>query len=93
MGFWGFGVLGKKKVSAYILYNVILQNPVFQAQNEILKLLLQDLITKLFLPENEIIRQNDSGKSMFFLTRDECSVYVTDQTKTEVLSNTLSTSD
>lgn len=83
----------KKKVSAYIFHHVIFQNPVFKENNEVLKLLLQDLVTKLFLPESEIIRQNDVGKSMFFLARGECSIFVTDQTKTEVFANTLSTSE
>jgi len=61
----------KKKVSAYIFHDVILLNPAFQGHEEVLKLVLQDVVTKLYLPENEIIRQNDTGDSMFFLARGE----------------------
>ena len=82
----------KKKVSAYIFKDAIFANPVFKDQDEVMKLLLLDLQVRLFLPEDEIIRQNEVGESMFFLARGQCEVFVTDENKTESFAGTLETS-
>ena len=80
----------KKKVSTYIFADVILENPIFENHPDIIKVLLQYIDIKLFLPEAEIIRLNDEGRSMFFLARGECEVYIKDENKNEILTTTLS---
>ena len=83
----------KKKVSAYIFSDVILKNPLFEGCEDATKAIIQYIEIKLFLPEWEIIRQNEEGNSMFFLARGEWDVYITDQVQKEIFANSLSSPD
>lgn len=47
------------------------------------------LSIKLFLPEDQIIKQGEISESMYFLATGECNVYVTDINMKEIHSNTL----
>jgi CRP-like cAMP-binding protein len=55
------------------------QNHVFCNNDDVIKVLLSDLKTKLFLPEDEIIRQDDEGETMYFIAKGEFEVLVTDE--------------
>ena len=57
----------RKRVTQYIFYNSISKNPVFSKEEEVLSVIMQDFKNRLFLPEDQIIRQNEVGDSLFFL--------------------------
>jgi hypothetical protein len=52
----------KRKVTTYVFHESILKNPVFKSHNEVVEVLLQDLQTKIFIPEDQIIRLNQIGE-------------------------------
>lgn len=79
----------KQKVTTYVFQESIMKNNVFKNQHEVIEYLLQDLETKIFIPEDQIIRINQVGDSMFFMARGECEVFVKDINKRDVLTNTL----
>lgn len=82
-----------KKVAAYIFHEAIVSNKLFHGQADTIRMILQYVETKLFLPECEIIRQNDEGKSMYFLARGECDIYIKDTNKDEQFVKTLESPD
>lgn len=51
--------------------------------------ILKDLKIKLFLPEDQVIRQGEQAESMYFIARGECDVFVTDENRCEKYTNTL----
>lgn len=61
----------KKKVTQHNFEISIMKSPIFRGQTEALKDIIDKLTAKVFLPEDEIIRQNQNGFSMFFLSRGE----------------------
>lgn len=69
----------KKQITKHINYDALAHNHIFSGNDEMIKVVLNDLSTKLFLPEDEIIRQNEVGESIYFIAKGECDVYVTDE--------------
>lgn len=53
--------------------------------------MLKDLKIKLFLPEDQIIRQGDTADNMYFLARGEWDVFVTNEYQAEKYTSTLKT--
>ena len=83
----------KNKISKHINLAALSQNQVFCNNDEVIKIVLNDLSTKLFLPEDEIIRQNEEGNSMYFIAKGECDVFVTDENNMARPSNSLNNGD
>ena len=72
----------RQRVTHHIFNNSIGNNEVFKGQDHALEsLILPHLKIKLFMPEEEIIRQSEQAKSMFFISKGECDVLVLDSTK------------
>lgn len=71
----------KQKVTSYIFYDTILENPVFENKEEALNTFIGNLQIKLFMPEDSIIKQGEQADWMYFLARGDCNVYVTDSNK------------
>ena len=72
------------------LRHLLANNSIFKNHEEVVKEILPRLQSKLFIPEDVIITQNQPAFSMFFISRGEWDVYVVDINKTEVLVNTIS---
>jgi CRP-like cAMP-binding protein len=51
---------------------------------------MSNLMIKLFLPEDLIIKQGETAESMFFIARGDCDIYVTDSNKKANLTNMIS---
>ena len=79
----------RQEVSKHIFLDAIMQNQVFKDHSGLVNDLLHDMKTKLSLPEEKLIRQYDAGKSMFFIARGECDVFVLDESKTSRYTQTL----
>jgi CRP-like cAMP-binding protein len=80
----------KQKVTSCIFYDSILEHPVFRNRDDILNSFMSNLMIKLFLPEDPIIKQGEVAESLYFLARGECNIYVTDNNKKEILTSMLS---
>lgn len=59
------------QITKHIFQAALLSNDVFDGKPEIIDQILQDLDTSLFLPENEICRQDSIGREIFFLAKGE----------------------
>lgn len=57
----------RSEVTRHIFQECILSNNIFEGKTEIIDIVLHDLYTTLFLPEDEICRQNASGKLYLLL--------------------------
>ena len=79
----------RQQVSKHIFYDAINQNPIFSDHKEIVNYMLNDLVIKLYLPEDEIIRQFEIADDFYFVSKGECDVYVTDANKIECYTNTI----
>jgi CRP-like cAMP-binding protein len=74
----------RQRVTHEIFYSTISKNKVFKNQDEALKTcILPNLKIKLFMPEENIVRQSEEGKSIFFISRGECDVFVIDNLRNE----------
>ena len=79
----------KKQISKHINLDALIHNPVFSGNDEVIKIILNDLVTKLYLPEDEIIRQDESGDSMYFIAKGECDVFIRDENNTNKYATSL----
>lgn len=79
----------QKKVCTSIFYNAILHNEMFKDHHELIQSMIHNLKTKLYTPEDIIIKQGEKGGSVYFLARGECNVYVNDENKNERLVKAL----
>ena len=83
----------KQKVVNNINNISILKNPIFKDQTDLIESILDRLRTRPFLPEDKIIKQGDIGTWMYFLSRGEWSVFVTDENKISKNIKTLEPGD
>ncbi|CAI2372633.1 unnamed protein product [Moneuplotes crassus] len=83
----------KREISRHINLDALNQNQVFSNNEEIINAVLNDLDTKLFLPEDEIIRQNSVGDCMYFIAKGEFDVFVTDENKMARFTSSLKNGD
>jgi CRP-like cAMP-binding protein len=58
-------------------------------KNAIVERFLKNLKIKLFFPEEQIIRQNEPAKSMFFIVSGEFEVFVLDEDMDDKYASTL----
>ena len=79
----------KQQVTRHIFYDSIIQNPLFSDHKEIVSYMLNDLVIKLFLPEDEIIRQFESAEDLYIVSKGEWDVYVRDANKIECFTSTV----
>lgn len=69
----------KNEVTKHIFHDALLSNEIFIGKAEIISNILHDLNTNLYFPENEICRQGDEGKELYFIARGEVDVLVQDE--------------
>ncbi|CAI2366862.1 unnamed protein product [Moneuplotes crassus] len=69
----------KSEVTKHIFQECIIGNPIFEEKVEIIEIVLYDLTTLLFLPEDEICRQGSAGSKFYFLAKGDCQVFIKDE--------------
>ena len=57
---------------------VILNNDVFKEDPEVIDFMVKKLVTVLYQPEDEVIRQGETGTSLFVMAKGDCDVWVKD---------------
>lgn len=71
----------RQKVTGHVFKGVMMINPIFKNKPDMYSTVMNYLQIKLFMPEEEVARQNDIGEEMFFISNGKCDVYVTDNHK------------
>jgi hypothetical protein len=69
----------KTLVTKHIFEGAVNKNHIFSNHLEILDIILYDLKTLLFLPEDEIIRQREEPDKICFISKGDCHIYVIDE--------------
>ena len=80
----------RELVIKHISLQAIAINDVFKDKSEVLDMILPDLTTLLFTPEDYVIRQEEAADLLYFVCRGEWEVLVSDESQKEKLvSNSL----
>ena len=69
------------QVTQHIFLNAISKNAIFKGNSELIRYVVHNIITLLYLPEDIIIRQDSKAHHLFFLAQGTCEVWVRDQNK------------
>ena len=73
----------RELVIKHISQQAVSNNEIFRDKSEVLDLILPDLTTLLFTPEDYIIRQEEAAEFLYFICRGECEVLVSDEFQKE----------
>jgi len=68
----------KEKVLNHLFKKVLLSNPIFLNNDSWVEYVTRKLDTSILLPEFNIINQGEKGESLYFISKGEWVVYVTD---------------
>jgi CRP-like cAMP-binding protein len=68
----------RQKVMEVIFFDVLFDNPIFCKNKYLIDFVIEKLYTHIFLPEFSVITQGESGDTMYFISKGECEVTVTD---------------
>lgn len=79
----------RQEVTKNIFSHVVIKNPIFSGNDELINYLVKFLDTSLYLPEDIIIKQGELAEYLFFLARGEVEVFIQDQNNKERYVNTL----
>lgn len=66
------------EVTQHIFLNAIEKNDIFKGNRDIIDFVVHNIITLLYLPEDQILRQGQKAHHLFFLARGDCEVFVRD---------------
>lgn len=77
------------EVTKHIFSMIVVKNPLFENNNDLIDYLVKYLNTLLFLPEDNIIKQGDVADNLYFLARGELLVFIYDENNEERYVNTL----
>jgi CRP-like cAMP-binding protein len=80
----------RNKVTKHIFLDAISSNPIFSSSEELTNFLVSDVKIYLFMPEDYIITQGQKGENLFMLAKGNCTVWVRDYNKRNILVNNLS---
>ncbi|CAI2361123.1 unnamed protein product [Moneuplotes crassus] len=69
----------KELVVKHISLQGISKNQIFKSRPNIFDQILPELNTLLYTPEDTIVRQGEAPDMIYFISKGECEVYVTDQ--------------
>lgn len=68
------------QISKHINYDALISNKLLSGNEEVIQVILSDLTTHLYLPEDEIIRQGDiTADTMYFIAKGSWEVFVIDE--------------
>lgn len=68
----------RQRVLKHIFNDVLHMNPVFCKNKYLIDFVIQNLNTNIFLPEYSVVTQGEKGNCMYFISKGECEVTVTD---------------
>lgn len=68
----------RQKVMKHIFYDILLDNEVMCKNTYLIDFLIKRLNTHIFLPEFNVVTQGEHGSEMYFISKGECEVTVTD---------------
>lgn len=68
----------RQKVLRHIFKEILEKNPVFGKNKYLIDFVIKRLYTNIFLPEFSVCTQGEKGDSMYFISKGECNVTVTD---------------
>jgi CRP-like cAMP-binding protein len=68
----------RQKVLKHIFYDILLNNSVLCRNDYLIDFLIKRLNTHIFLPEFSVVTQGEHGNQMYFISKGECEVTVTD---------------
>lgn len=77
------------EVTRHIFSMIVIKNPLFSGNEELIDYLVRYLITSLYLPEDVIINQGEQADSLYFLARGEVVIFIYDENNEERYVNTL----
>ncbi|CAI2361263.1 unnamed protein product [Moneuplotes crassus] len=77
------------EVTKHIFHESLLSMEVFDKNEDVINLIIHDLHTVLYFPENEICRQGSYGKELYFLAKGEVDVFVRDENQQNKFIQTL----
>lgn len=80
----------RKLVMTNMFKESIMKNVVFGKDEKNVTLLCEKLDIKVCVPEQKVVNQNDSAESMFFISKGQLDVYLTDELNQSTLTNSLS---
>ena len=64
---------------------VILNNETLNENPEVIDFIVRKLVTVLYMPEDEIVRQGEAGINLFVLAKGDCDVWVKDLDRKDCL--------
>ncbi|CAI2363764.1 unnamed protein product [Moneuplotes crassus] len=73
----------KELVVKHISLQGISKNQIFKSRPNIFDQILPELNTLLYTPEDIIVRQGEAPDMIYFISKGECEIYVTDQSNHE----------
>lgn len=89
----------KREVTRHIFLECVLNNEIFEGKADIIDIILHDLTTLLFFPEDEICRQGTVGMALFynsflgdqlfFLAKGDCDVFINDENSKSMFLRTI----
>lgn len=68
----------RQKVLQYIFKDELKNNPVFYNNDGLIEFVIKNLNTHIYLPEFTIISQGEQGSDIYFISKGECTVTITD---------------
>lgn len=77
------------EVTRHIFSMIVVKNPLFVENEDLIDYLVRYLNTLLYLPEDVIINQGDTPDNLYFLARGEVLVFIYDENNEERYVNTL----
>eukprot|EP00347_Sterkiella_histriomuscorum_P022573 403337973 len=77
------------QVTQHIFLIAISKNIIFKGNQELIRFVVHNIITLLYLPEDIIIRQDTKAHHIFFLAQGTCEVWVRDQFRRETFVRNL----
>jgi len=61
--------------------NAITKNPIFSDNPDLIDFLINDISTRLCMPEDMVVQQGTAGDSLFLIAQGDCEVWVKDHLK------------
>jgi CRP-like cAMP-binding protein len=71
------------EVTKHIFSMIVIKNPLFENNEDLIDYLVRYLNTLLYLPEDIIIKQGETPDNLYFLARGEVMVYIYDENDDE----------
>mmetsp|Transcript_11980 Transcript_11980/g.18515 ORF Transcript_11980/g.18515 Transcript_11980/m.18515 type:complete len:87 (-) Transcript_11980:550-810(-) len=71
----------RMQVTQHIFLRAISKNNIFKENEDLIDFLINDISTLLFLPEDTVVQQGQTGESLLLIAKGDCEVWVKDHLK------------